>query len=198
VAPELANVPIGQVPEALKVLAEVVPQRYAQVAALLDQVGQLQHAQNAQAAFEQQRREEWANAENQRFDAAVGPRNEEFSAEMVAYSESLGIPKDNLIHLLKTEPVLRSAAFQHVIWTAVTARLAQRKASNWRTRVAPKHAANWRSRAAPNPIPPVVKPGTSTSPRERASADAQALNARLNHSGSLADAFALLKSKRGK
>jgi len=183
--PELANIPLEHFQGAMAQLARVDPQRHGAVVRLLDRVLHIQAAKMAEEAHAQQGRESWRVAENTRFERMVGPRSPEFGVEMVEYAQQLGVGRNQLEHLLRTEPVLQSAAFQKVIYDAVQLRIAQKRA-----------AGGWKNNKARAPIPPVQKPGTSTSPRERSSADAQALNARLNQSGSLADAFALLKSKR--
>jgi hypothetical protein len=185
VAPELANVPVDRVPEALGVLAQVAPARYNQVAALLDQIGRLQDGQQVQHSYELQQRETWRQKEDLKFQRMVGGHvSAEVGAEMLSYSEELGIGRDALVHLLRTEPVLMSAPFQKVIHDAVTARLAQ------------KRAANWRNKA--KPVPTVMKPGVSsgTSSSSRNSEQLNALSNRLSKSGSLRDAAALLAASR--
>jgi hypothetical protein len=95
----------------------------------------------------------------------------------------LGIGYQQLIHHMKTEPVLQSAAFQKVIHDAVQARITQ------------KAAANWKSKKAA-PIPPVQKPGTTTLRSERINADLRTLDGKLEASGSLKDAYKLILASR--
>ena len=127
--------------------------------------------------------ETWAKSEDARFNASVGPRSPEFSEELIAYAGELGISHEALVHLFKTENVLRSAPFQHVIHTAVQARLAQKK------------AANWKSKAA-KPVPTVQRPGTSQPRGAAASENLNTLSNNLSRTGSLKDAAALLLNRR--
>jgi hypothetical protein len=184
IVPELANFPLEHFHGAMAQLAQVDPRRHGAVVRLLDNVLRVQAAKLAEEAHAAQGRAAWAKAEDAKFTAAVGPVSSEVTAEMISYAGELGIPKQQLVHLLRTEPVLQSAAFQHVILTAVTARLAQKK------------AANWRSRAAPKALPTVVKPGTSQPRISAAAADLNALSNNLSRSGSLRDAAALLVASR--
>src|SRR6266851_2006390 len=183
----LQSVPHEHFMSAMAHLASVDPVRHQSIVRLLDNVLRIQGAKLAEEAHTQVGRAEWAKAENWRFEKMVGPHSPEFGAEMVEYAQELGVPQNQLVHLMKTEPVLQSAAFQKVIYDAVQLRIAQKKA-----------AGGWKNNKARAPIPPVQKPGTSQ-PRGAGNAErTKALDNQLSRTGSTADAFKLLMSKRGK
>jgi hypothetical protein len=187
-APELAALPLDQFAQGLQALATVAPQRYQSVLNLLDRVGRLQaeQQQEQQRQHQQQRQQldAYMKAEDAKFDRMVHTspaQKQQIGAEMESYASELGIDRQTLIHLFETEPLLRHSSFQRIIYDAVQARL---------------------SRKAPKPVPtravpPVQRPGVSA-PRNHAAENLSALSNRLEKSGSVADAAALLLARRGR
>jgi hypothetical protein len=188
IAPSLMTVPLDQFQNAMSVLQRANPAQYLAVVNLLDRVGRIQAALFAEEAHTAHGRAEWVKAEDAKFERATRMTPEvkqEVAAELFAYGEELGVGREQLVHLMRTEAVLQSSVFQHVLLTAVQARLSQKKAVQWRSR----------GKQVP-PVPPVVKPGVSVSRSERSAADLQSLSGALSKSGSLKDAAALLVASR--
>jgi predicted transcriptional regulator len=99
--------------------------------------------------------------------------------------ESLGLSKQDILHNWQTNPLMRSAAGQQVLyeWASMKSQKAE--------------AAKWSEKAA-RTVPPVQRPGVSRPAGEVASENVQALDRALSKSGSLKDAERLLFAKLGK
>ena len=181
VAPELANLPLDQFAQGLQALQHVNPQRYQSVLSLLNRVGALQAEQQRQHQQQRQQLDHFMRAEDVKFERMISvtpAQRDQIGTEMVEYAGELGISRDQLIHLFQTEPLLRHSSFQKIIYDAVQARI--------------------RAKARPVPtraVPPVQRPGVSA-PRNHAAENLSALNSRLEKSGSLKDAAALLQARR--
>jgi hypothetical protein len=181
IAPELSALPLDQFAQGLQMLQQVNPQRYQSVLNLLDRVGRIQAQQQQEHMQQRQQLDHFMRAEDAKFERMISvtpAQRDQIGTEMVEYAGELGIPRDQLIHLLKTEPLLRHSSFQKIIYDAVQARI--------------------RAKARPVPtraVPPVQRPGVSV-PRNHAAENLSALNSRLEKSGSLKDAAALLQARR--
>jgi hypothetical protein len=82
--------------------------------------------------------------------------------------------------LFNSEPLMRNAVFQRMMYDA----------GKYRLMIKAKDAA------AAKPVPPVQRPGTARSPAEREHADLRSLNARLSSSGNIKDAVALYNARK--
>jgi hypothetical protein len=187
IAPWFADIPNDQFLPAMAHLQRVDPGRYLQIINMLEHVGRIKAAQSAHETVTEVNRATWAKNESARFDQAVPLNPQEkkaVAAEMFEYAAELGISKQNLVHLMRTEPVLQSAEFQRVMFDAVRGRINEKRAANWRS-----------SRARPE-VPSVQRPGVSVGRSECSAANLGTLNAQLAQSGNLKDAFALLQAKR--
>jgi hypothetical protein len=100
--------------------------------------------------------------------------------EMVAYASELGIQRDQLEHLFKTEPIMRHSAFQKMIYDAIQYRM---------LKSAP-------AKAIPKNVPSVMKPGVAASKGDIEQNKFQALRAKLGSTGSVDDAYAVYKARK--
>jgi hypothetical protein len=190
--PELARLPVDQIAPALNQMAQTNPQRAQAAVASLRRVGEaaVVHEQHQAQRAHVERQQFQANAKIQdaQFEKMIGPQTPQqrqaASMEMVAYAAEMGIDRSTLIHLLQTNPILRHSAFQHMIHTAVTARIAKREGAKYREKI-------------DRTVPPVNRPGHTNSPRgNRGNENLAALAQKANSSGSLKDMAALLAAKR--
>lgn len=184
VVPHLAGLSPQQFEQGLAVLAEVDPPRFQTAMNILGRAHTIAQAQQQdqqrQAYAAQQRFQEYGKAEDARFRAMVDStpaKMQETVTEMAAYASELGIERDQLVHLFQTEPIMRHAAFQKMMYDATQFRLHQKAAIQAR-------------KAVPKDLPPVQRPGTSR-PSSTQSDKTQALEARFNRSGSVKDAAEL-------
>jgi hypothetical protein len=134
-----------------------------------------------------QRREfaQYAKAEDARFDALVKGEKPEVvqkvANEIIAYASELGVPRDQFLQLCQTEPIMRNAAFQKMMFDAASYRLLQRA----------------RNEVAKKVVPPVQRPGVSVD-RQAAvrEGEMRALNARFSANPSLKNAADMLVAQR--
>jgi len=102
------------------------------------------------------------------------------TAEIVASARASGIEPAELFRLFNSEPLMRSAVFQRMMYDAGKYRLAMKA----------------KEAAATRPVPPVQRPGMARMPAEREHADLRILNARLSSSGNIRDAVALYNARK--
>lgn len=100
--------------------------------------------------------------------------------EIIASARASGIEASELTHLLNTEPLMRNAAFQRMMYDAGKYRLMMKAKDSVTTR----------------PLPPVQRPGSAASRGERENADLRTLNARLSSTGDIKDAVALYHARK--
>jgi hypothetical protein len=144
-----------------------------------------QRAENArQAELGRQNFEGYARAEDARFETMLKaePRETQaaVSAEIMASARESGIEPAELNRLFNSEPLMRNAIFQRMMYDAGKYRLMMKA----------------KDAAATRPLPPVLRPGASRSPAERQQADLRTLSARLSNSGDIKDAVALYHARR--
>ena len=84
------------------------------------------------------------------------------------------------MRLFDSEPVMRNAIFQRMMYDAGKYRLAMKA----------------KEAAATQAVPPVHRPGTASTSAERAHADVRTLSARLSNSGDIKDAVALYRARK--
>jgi hypothetical protein len=125
----------------------------------------------------------YAKVEDARLDALLkgetsGVR-QAVAQEIMASAKDSGIEPDELQRLFDSEPLMRNATFQRMMYDAGKYRLMMKA----------------RDAVAAKPIPPVQRPGMAAGRGERDQHDLRALSARLSSSGDLKDAVALYRAK---
>jgi hypothetical protein len=186
--PELAAVPLQQLQPALEMMAQRQPERFGKAMATLDRVAQLQAAQQAQqqqqTATARQQFESFGKVEDLRLDAMLkGESNQTQRAvmdEIMAGAKEAGVEPAEFIRLFRSDPLMRNAHFQKMMYDAGKYRLAQK--------TTPKAAAR--------DVPSVQRPGVAASRTSASSATISALTAKLDRTGSLRDAQVLLAAQR--
>jgi hypothetical protein len=131
------------------------------------------HSFQAYAKFEDARFETALTGEPKATQHAV-------TAEIFASAEASGVKPAELVRLFNSEPLMRNAAFQRMMYDAGKYRLMMKA----------------KDAAAAKPLPPVQRPGTARTPAEREHADLRTLNARLSNSGDIRDAVALYNARK--
>jgi hypothetical protein len=102
------------------------------------------------------------------------------SAEIVASAKASGVEEAELFRLFHSEPLMRNAVFQRMMYDA----------GKYRLMMKAKDAVSAR------PVPPVQRPGMARTPAEREHTDLRTLNARLSNSGDIKDAVALYRARK--
>lgn len=186
--PELVGLSEEQLPGALEQMARQDPAKFARVQSMIGTTEQLL----AQQHEEGRRREEvarqnfltFAQSEDARFDAMVKAEPKETQQavmqEILASAKASGIDHVEFMHLFNSEPLMRNATFQRMMYDAGKYRLMMKA----------------RDAAAARPLPPVQRPGTATARTEREHADLRTLSARLSNSGDIKDAVALYHARK--
>ena len=185
--PEFAGMPAEQVPAALERMSREDSGRFGRIQAAIAMSDQLL----AQQVQEQRRQAELAQRSFQSFAQEQDTRIEGMlerepkavrhavAAEIMAAAKENGIPPSELNRLFETEPLMRHATFQRMMYDAARYRLMMRA----------------KDAAVTKAVPPVVRPGVSVSAGDRGRTDLRALNARLTSSGDLKDAVALYQAR---
>jgi hypothetical protein len=186
--PELAAVPPENLPGALEQLSRQDPEKFERVRTMVTAAEQLlteQHVESGrQAEFNRQNFESYARSEDARFETMMKGESKEtqaaVSAEILASAKASGIEPAELSRLFHSEPLMRNAVFQRMMYDAGKFRLMMKA----------------RDVAAARPLPPVVRPGTSRTSSERQQADLRTLSAKLSSSGDIKDAVALYHARK--
>jgi hypothetical protein len=187
--PELRSDNVQQFENALSQLSQRDPSRYAQARGLADRLAVLQSAQAMQQreheATERREFAEYAKAEDARFDALVKSEKPEVvqraAQEIISYAEELGVPRQQFMQLCASEPIMRNAAFQKMMFDAASYRLMQRA----------------RNEVARKVVPPVQRPGVAVDARAAMNeGDVRALNARFSGNPSVKNAADVLAAQR--
>ena len=187
--PELRSTSAQQFEAALSQLSQRDPSRYVQARGLADRLAVLQSAQSLQQQERDatQRREfaEYAKAEDARFNAMVKSEKPEavqkISDEIITYAGELGVPRQQFLQLCASEPIMRNAAFQKMMFDAASYRLMQRA----------------RNEVVKKVVPPVQRPGVAVDTRAALNeGDVRALNARFAGNPSVKNAADALAAQR--
>jgi hypothetical protein len=186
--PELASIAAENLPGALELMSRQDPQKFARVQAMVATSEQLfayrQHESQREAEMARQSFLQFARSEDALFETMLKgePKatQQAVTAEIFASAKASGIEPADLMGLFNSEPLMRNAAFQHMMYDAAKYRLAMKA----------------RDAAAAKPVPPVQRPGTARSSAEREHADVRALAARLSQSGDIKDAVALYHARK--
>jgi hypothetical protein len=186
--PELANVTPQNMPAALEAMSRQDPQKFARVRAMVatseQLIAQQQHESRRQAEAARQSFDAFAKSEDARLEAMLKGESRAtqhaVTAEILASAKASGIEPAELFRLFNSEPLMRNAVFQRMMYDAGKYRLAMKA----------------REAAATRPIAPVQRPGMARAPGEREHADLRTLNARLSSSGDIKDAVALYNARK--
>jgi len=186
--PELAGVAPESLPGALEQMSRQDPQKFARVQAMVATSEQLfalqQQESRRQAEIARQNFQELARSEDTRFETMLKgePKATQHAvtAEIFASAKASGVEPSELIRLFNSEPLMRNAVFQRMMYDAGKYRLMMKA----------------KDAAAAKPVPPVQRPGMARTPAEREHADLRTLNARLSSSGDIKDAVALYNARK--
>jgi hypothetical protein len=136
--PEISGLTAEQLPVALKIMAQQNPQRHAQITEHLNNTRALYGAaQQAHAARQQAdavRLQDFTEQQDRVFENSIksipAETVKQVKSEFLDVAEKhYGIGRKELAHLYQTEPILRSAAFQRVMFDAARYQIAMRGAS---------------------------------------------------------------------
>jgi hypothetical protein len=185
--PELGNIPIPHLKSAIDVIAQTNPQRAQAINAALERTEILmkvsREAQAAQQKIQAQKFQQFAQAEDAKFEAAVANENPETVRRVkdaaVEVFKEYGVSQDQLQDLWQSEPLMRTAPFQKMVFDLIRFKTA---------------AANVPTKVAAKPVVPVQKPGVSR-PSDN-SEDVTAAMRRFNANPSPKNAADVLLARR--
>jgi hypothetical protein len=186
--PELASVPPENLPGTLEQLSRQDPAKFARVQAMIATTEHL-FAQQQQERFRQteaarENFRNYAKTEDARLEIMMKDEPPDIqravSAEIMASAKASGIEEAELFRLFNSEPLMRSAVFQRMMYDAGKYRLMMKA----------------KDAVAARPVPPVQRPGMARTPAEREHADLRTLSSRLSSSGDIKDAVALYHARR--
>jgi hypothetical protein len=186
--PELTGFAAEQLPAALEQMSRQDPARFSRVQAIIAGSEQLlarqQQEMRRQADTMRQNFRQFAHAEDARLEAMLEAEPKQVrqavAQEILASAKASGIESDELNRLFNSEPLMRNATFQRMMYDA----------GKYRLMMKAKEAAVAR------PLPSVQRPGAAASRGERQQSDLRSLNARLSTSGDLKDAVALYQARK--
>jgi hypothetical protein len=186
--PELAGIVPENLPGALEQMSQQDPAKFARVQAMIATTEQLfahqQQESRRQAEMARQNFHTFAKSEDARLDAMLKgePKATQHAvtAEIFASAKASGVEPAELLRLFNSEPLMRNAVFQRMMYDAGKYRLMMKA----------------KDAAAARPVPPVQRPGAARTPAEREHGDLRTLNARLSSSGDIKDAVALYNARK--
>jgi hypothetical protein len=186
--PELASIAPENMPGALELMSRQDPVKFARVEALIATTEHMfaQQAQESRHERElaRQRFHGYASSEDARLETMLKGESKEarraVTAEIFASAKASGVEPAELTMLFNSEPLMRNAVFQRMMYDAGKYRLMLKA----------------RDAATAKPVPPVQRPGMARTAAEREHADLQTLNARLSSSGDIKDAVALYHARK--
>ena len=186
--PELVGIAPENMQSALAHLSQQNPARFAQVQALVTTTehlfAQRQQEDHQQAEIARQDFLSFATSEDARLDSMLKDEPKEtqraVTQEIMASAQASGIKPAEFMRLFNSEPLMRNAVFQRMMYDAGKYRLMMKA----------------RNAAAAKPVPPVQRPGATATRSEREHADLRTLSAKLSSSGDIKDAVALYHARR--
>ncbi|WP_257168570.1 hypothetical protein [Bradyrhizobium sp. SRS-191] len=186
--PEFAGMPAEQMPLALERMSRDDPGKFGRIqaaVAMSDQLlAQQAQEQRRQAEFAQNSFQSFAHEQDSKLEGLLKHEptavRQAVAAEILEVAKESGITQSELNRLFQTEPLMRHATFQRMMYDAARYRLMMKAKDSVVTKA----------------VPPVVRPGVSGSSGQRGRTDLRALNARLTSSGDLKDAVALYQARR--
>lgn len=187
--PELAALAPEQLPEALAQMARQDPAKLSRIQAIVAGSEQLRARQSEEMrrVADASRRDfqNYVKAEDARLETLLKGETravrEAVAQEIRASAKASGIEPDELQRLFDSEPLMRNATFQRMMYDAGKYRLMMKA----------------RDAVTAKPIPSVQRPGMAASRGERDHHDLGTLSARLSSSGDLKDAVALYQARTG-
>ncbi len=186
--PELTSISPEILPVALEQMSRQDPQRFARVRDMIANTEQLiaQQRQESRRQAEMTRQNflEFAKSEDARLDTMLKgePKGAQraVTTEIFDSAKASGVEPAELVRLFNSEPLMRNAVFQRMMYDAGKYRLMMKA----------------KDAVATKPVPPVQRPGLARTPAERANTDLRTLNARLSNSGNIKDAVALYNARK--
>jgi hypothetical protein len=164
--PEFATMSPEQWPTALAIIQQQDPAKFTRIQTYIARSNQLfaaqQQIQRAQAEATRREFTGYAKSEDAKFDVMIPKiapeQRRAIEGEIMAGVKEAGLQPNEFFARYNSEPLLRNAHFQKMMFDAAQYRLLQK---------AP-------AKAVARPLPPVLRPGTSQ-PISRAAADVAAL-----------------------
>jgi hypothetical protein len=186
--PELASLSPEHLPGALEQMSRQDPDKFARVQNLIENTDHMlaQQRQESLRQAELSRRnfDAFAKSEDARLDSMLKGEPKAMqrmvSDEIVASARESGVEPAELFRLFNSEPLMRNAVFQRMMYDAGKYRLMMKA----------------KDAAAAKPVPPVQRPGMARTPAERGQADVRTLSAKLSNSGDIKDAVALYSARK--
>ncbi|WP_298243731.1 hypothetical protein [uncultured Bradyrhizobium sp.] len=186
--PELASLAPERLPEALAQIAQQDPAKLQRIQAIIAGSEQLRARQNEEmrrtADAARHNFQNYAKAEDARLEAMLKEETRDVrqavAQEIMASAQASGIEAEEMQRLFASEPLMRNATFQRMMYDAGKYRLMMKA----------------KDAIAAKPMPPVQRPGMASSRGERGQQDLRTLSARLSSSGDLKDAVALYQARR--
>jgi hypothetical protein len=186
--PELAGLAPERLPEALAQIAHQDPAKLARIQAIVAGSEQLRARRDDEMrrTADATRRNfvNYAKAEDVRLETLLKGETKDVrqavAQEIMASAKASGIEPEELQRLFDTEPLMRNATFQRMMYDAGKYRLMMKA----------------RDAVAAKPMPPVQRPGRAASQGERDQHDLRTLSARLSTTGDFKDAVALYQARR--
>jgi len=186
--PDLAGIAPQHLPAALEQMSRQDPAKFARVQALVATTERLfaqqQHESRRQSEAAQQNFQHYAKSEDARLESMLKGEPPEVqravSAEIMASAKASGVEEAELLRLFNSEPLMRNAVFQRMMYDAGKYRLMMKA----------------RDTIAARPVPPVQRPGSARSAAEREHADLRTLSAKLSNSGDIKDAVTLYHARK--
>ena len=172
--PEFAGISPENWPAALDRMSRQDPHRFARVRDMIANTEQMfeqqRHESRRQAEMTRQNFLQFAKSEDVQLDAMLKGKSratqQAVTAEIFASAKASGVEPAELVRLFNSEPLMRNAVFQHMMYDAAKYRLMMKA----------------KDAAATRAVPPVQRPGLARTPGEREQADLRTLNARLSSS----------------
>lgn len=185
--PELASLAPERLPEALAQIAQQDPAKLQRIQAIIAGSEQLRARQNEEmrrtADAARHNFQNYAKVEDARLETLLKGETREVrqavAQEIMASAKASGVEPEEMQRLFESEPLMRNATFQRMMYDAGKYRLMMKA----------------KDAIAAKPMPPVQRPGMASGRGERDQHDLRALNARLSSTGDLKDAVALYRAK---
>lgn len=186
--PELASTSPDQLPAALEQMSRQDPEKFARVQTLVATgqqfLAQQQQEGLRQAEIAQRNFQSYARSEDARFETMLKGESREtqraVAFEIAASAKASGIETAELVRLFNSEPLMRNAVFQRMMYDAGKYRLMMKA----------------RDAAVAKPVPPVQRPGSAQNRADREHVELRTLSTRLSSSGDIRDAVALYHARK--
>lgn len=186
--PELADLAPERLPEALTQIAHQDPAKLLRIQAIVAASEQLRARQNEEmrrtADASRRSFQNYAKAEDARLETLLKEETTDVrqavAQEIMASAKASGIEPEEMQRLFDSEPLMRNATFQRMMYDA----------GKYRLMMKAKAAVTAR------PMPPVQRPGMAAGQGDRNQHDLRTLSSRLSSTGDLKDAVALYQAKK--